>query len=177
MAQLLIKNFDAANPNFWARILISGLGLLAVLGIKFPSNPEVLGTDLANSFTNGGLYAVLGIITISVLMPIYNFVRSKPKVNLVAFFGSPNTWIYLVTGAFALLMYFGISIPGGTAEALVGAIFTKDFGGAITIIALNVLDPIIRWLRDKKNLQKYPNATTISASSASSPYTDAKLRG
>lgn len=147
----LQKNFDASNLNFWARLAIFILGLLASLGIKFPQDPVSLGTDIVSTLSTGGWYAVLGLMAISVIMPIYNFIRSKPKVTLASFFGSPNTWLYLATFLVGLMIVVGIKVPEGTGEAIVGAIYSKDWSGLISIMAMNVLDPFIRWLRDKRN--------------------------
>ena len=145
------KNFDAGNLNFWARLAIFVLGLLATLGIQFPQDPVSLGTEIVTTLTTGGWDSVLGLMAISVIMPIYNFIRSKPKLSLAAFLGSPNTWLYLATFLVGIMLTFGIKIPEGTGEAIVGAIYAKDWSGLISIMAINIFDPIIRWLRDKRN--------------------------
>lgn len=151
--QIAKKNFDATNLNFWARLVIFVLGLLATLGVKFPADPVSLGTDIVTTLTTGGWYAVLGLMAISVIMPIYNFIRSKPKLSLAAFLGSPNTWLYLATFLVGVTIVLGIKVPEGTGEAIVGAIYAKDWSGLISIMAMNILDPFIRWLRDKRNAE------------------------
>lgn len=142
--------FSASNPNFWARLVIFVLGLLTALGIDFPQSPETLGTEITTTISSSGFYAVLGLMAVSVIMPIYNFIRSKPKLSAAAFFGSPNTWIYIGSFVGGLLVLIGINIPDGTAEAIVGAAYAKDWSALISIMAANILDPFIRWLRDKR---------------------------
>jgi len=147
----LQKNFSASNLNFWARLVIFILGLLATIGIRFPQDPVSLGTDIVSTLSTGGWYSVLGLMAVSVIMPIYNFIRSKPKISLMAFLGSPNTWLYLATFLVGVMITLGINVPEGTGEAIVGAIYGKDYIGLVTIMATNILDPLIRWFRDRRN--------------------------
>lgn len=145
----LTKFFSAANPNFWVRLVIFVLTILASLGVNFPSNPDVLGPDIVTTLSSGSIYAIIAVMGLSVLMPIINFFRASPRPNFWEFLGSPNTWIYVATFIAGLLIMIGINIPEGTGAALVGAIYAKDWAALISIAATNILDPLIRWWKDK----------------------------
>jgi uncharacterized membrane protein len=137
--------------NFWARLLIFAFSVLALIGIKFPDTPENMAYEITNMLSSAGIVAVIGILAVSVIMPIYNFARTKPNVRLSDVFGSPNFWIYVLSFLFGIAVLFGINIPEVTSEKLVTAIYAKDWTGLIVIAVTNILDPVIRWFRDKKN--------------------------
>lgn len=143
-------SFSASNLNFWARLMIFGFSVLSLIGIKFPDNPTDMTVDITTSLTTGGFIGVVGILAISVIMPIYNFVRSKPKINFLALIGSPNFWIYAGSFVFGIAVLFGINIPDGTAEQLVGAAYAKDWTLLFSIAVANIFDPIVRWFKDKR---------------------------
>ena len=143
------SNFSSSNPNFWARLLIFAFSVIALLGVQIP-DPTALTDNIVTTISGGSAYAVIGILIVSVIMPIINFVRSKPKLDLYAIIGSPNFWIYFASFILGSLVLLGIDIPDGTAEQLVGAIFAKDWGGLATIAFANLADPFIRWWRDKR---------------------------
>jgi uncharacterized membrane protein len=147
------KVFNASNPNFWARLLIFALSVLTLIGIKFPDSPAVIADQVTTVISTSGFYAVLGILVVSLIMPIYNFVKTKPNVTLSAVIGSPNFWIYALSFVFGLAVLYGIKIPDGTAEQVIGAIYQKDWIGLLNIAFINIIDPIIRFFRDKKNAQ------------------------
>lgn len=148
---LVKTNFSASNPNFWARLLIFVLAIAARFGIQFPSSPEVLGPDIVTTLTGGSLYAIIAILAISVIMPVVNFIRAPSGIKLWDVISSPNTWVYVLTFLLGLLVMKGVPIPDGTAEALVGAAYAKDWAALFTIAGANVIDPFVRWLRDRRN--------------------------
>lgn len=150
-----IKNFDAKNPNFAARLIIFALSVLAMIGVKFPDSPDVIADNVTNALSGGGYFALITVLGISVVMPIVNFIRSKPTGNfkaiILTLIGSPNFWVYLGNFIFGLVILWGVQIPNGTAEQIVGAVYAQDWTGLLLIAVANIFDPIIRYLRDKKN--------------------------
>lgn len=150
-----IKNFDAKNPNFAARLIIFALSVLAMIGVKFPEAPGVIADNITNSLSGGGYFALITVLGISVVMPIVNFIRSKPALNfktiVLTLIGSPNFWIYLGNFIFGLVILLGIDIPTGTADEIVGAVYGKDWTGLLLIAVTNIFDPLIRYFRDRKN--------------------------
>lgn len=144
------QSFSAANPNFWARLLIFFFSVVAMLGVQFPQSPDVLTGNILNTLSQGGTYAVIGVLVVSVIMPIVNLIRTKPKITIYTLIGSPNFWIYTATFVAGILVLFGIKVPDGTAEAMVSAAWVKDWGALFSIAITNLLDPIIRAFVDKK---------------------------
>lgn len=153
------QNFSAANPNFWARLLIFFFSVVAMLGVQFPQAPEALTGNILNTLSSGGTYAVIGVLVVSVIMPIVNLVRTKPKINVYTLIGSTNFWIYAASFVFGILVLFGIQVPDGTAEAMVSAAWVKDWGSLFSIALTNLLDPIIRAFIDKKKATLAPQTT------------------
>lgn len=147
------QHFDASNLNFWARLLIFAFSVLAMIGIKFPDTPTDMAVEITTSLSSMGFIAVLGILAISVIMPLYNFFRTKPKVNFLAVLASPNFWIYLGSFVFGIAVLYGIKIPDGTADQIVAAIYAKDWTGLFSIAVANIVDPLVRWFRDKRTKQ------------------------
>lgn len=145
------QNFDAGNPNFWARLLIFAFSVLALIGIEFPDTPTNLAIEITTSLSTSGFISVIGILAVSVIMPIYNFIRSGAKVSLVSLLSSPNFWIYFASFVFGIAVLYGIKIPSGTSEQLIGAIYAKDWTSLFAIAIANIVDPIVRWMKDKKN--------------------------
>ena len=150
-------NFTASNPNFIARLLIFALSILALIGVQFPTGAEELTEQITTTISTSGFYSVIGLLAISVIMPIYNLIKMKPKITLSSIIGNPNFWIYAGTFFFGILVLVGINIPEGTAEALVGAIYAKDWAGLFTIALANIIDPLIRFFKDRnaKNVAAY----------------------
>ena len=150
------KNFDSKNPNFVARVSIFALSVLALVGVKFPDDPGAIAEQLSNTLSGGGYFAVVSVLGISVIMPLINFVRSKPKLSFKAvaanLFGSPNFWVYLLTFALGFVVLFGVDImPEQTSEDVVGAVYAKDWTNLLIICVTNIVDPVIRYFRDKRD--------------------------
>ncbi len=150
-----MKNFDSQSPNFIARVLIFILSIFTLFGIQLPEAPEAISTNIINALSSGGYFALISIIGISVIMPVVNFVKSKPMLDfksaVLSLVGSPNFWIYLGNFVFGMIILYGIEIPAKTAEQLTGAIYSKDWTSMLVIAITNIFDPIVRYLRDKKN--------------------------
>ena len=146
-----VRAFTSSSPNFLASILIFVLFLLTSLGIKFGGTPDVVAGEVITVFGTGSLITIISIMAISIGMPIYNFFKTKPKINILEWLGSPNTWIYVGTFVVSLLMLLGIEIPAGTPEAIVAAIVNGNWEALVTVAATNILNPLIRWLRDRGN--------------------------
>lgn len=146
----MTKNFSASNPNFLASILIFLLSVGTGLGIKFGGSPDVVSGEITSAFGTGSLIAIISIMGISVIMPIYNWVKTKPKVSFFQVIGSPNNWVYFGTFLFSLAMLIGIEIPAGTSEAIVAAIVDKNWEQLFAVGFTNILNPLIRWWRDRK---------------------------
>ena len=90
---ILQQNFSAAKPNFWARLVILALGIFTVAGGQFPANPDDLGDQIVTTICGGGITAVIGILFVSVIMPIYNFFSKKPRLSAAVFFPT-RTFIF-----------------------------------------------------------------------------------
>lgn len=148
------KNFKASNPNFIARLMIFVLSIFTVIGVRLPESPEVITDKITTTISTSGFVAVAGILLISVFMPIYNLVKTKPKITLSTIIGNPNFWIYFASFALGLLVMIGINIPDGTAAELVGAIYAKDWGALVTLAFANIVDPIVRYFLDRKNARE-----------------------
>lgn len=153
------KAFDATNLNFWARLFIFVLSVLALIGVHFPDTPTDTAISITTSLSSGGFISVLGVLAVSVFMPVYNLIRTKPKITLASIIGSPNFWIYFGSFVFGLAVMTGIHIPDGTAEQLVGAAFAKDWSALFSIALANIVDPIVRYFIDKKNAQSVLSGT------------------
>jgi hypothetical protein len=113
-------------------------------------DPERVAGEITSSLTQGGVYAIIGVLISSVIFPIWNFFKAGGKVTLKVVFGSVLFWVALANSALALIALTGFTIPEGTVEQVVGFVMAKDWGALITIIFTNVLNPLIRFIKEKR---------------------------
>lgn len=145
------KAFSVTSKNLWFQISLLILGIVAGLGVKLPSDPAAIADNIVNTLSTSGIYAVIGILVVSVIGPIYNFVNTKPKLSLSAFVGDPNNWVYIGSFVASLLVLVGIPIPDGTAAQIVNAIFVKDWAALAAVFVGSVLTPLVRFFMDRAN--------------------------
>lgn len=139
--------FNAASPGFLYTIIVLALTALAAAGVTFPSSPEDITGDIITGLSQSGIWAISGIILTSVLFPFYN--AYKKGLKWYQILGSTATYIAFGNAVFGALLLFGVSIPDGTAEAVVGAIAQKDWGQLFNLVLVNVLTPLIRWIKGR----------------------------
>lgn len=142
------KKFSASSPGFLYTVIVLALTALAAAGVQFPSTPEQITGDIITGLSQSGIWAISGIILTSILFPFYN--AYKKGLKWYDILGSTATWIALGNAVFGAMLLAGIVIPDGTAEAVVGAIQQKDWGNLFNLFLVNILTPVIRWIKDKK---------------------------
>ncbi len=142
------KKFSASSPGFLYTVIVLALTALAAAGVQFPSTPEQITGDIITGLSQSGIWAISGIILTSILFPFYN--AYKKGLKWYDILGSTATWIAFGNAVFGALLLAGIVIPDGTAEAVVGAIQQKDWGNLFNLFLVNILTPVIRWIKDKK---------------------------
>lgn len=142
------KKFSASSPGFLYTVIVLILTALAAAGVQFPSTPEQITGDIITGLSSSGVWAISGMIITSILFPFYN--AYKKGLKWYDILGSTATWIAFGNAVFGLLLLAGIMIPDGTAEAVVGAIQQKDWGNLFNLFLVNILTPVIRWIKDKK---------------------------
>lgn len=141
--------FSLNSSNLWVNIITFILASVALAGVELPANPNSISLDIVNTLNSAGVIAVAGIILLNVANPIYHaFVKSS--FDFKAMVGSPNFWVNLGSLIAGLAVLVGISFPDGTVEQIVGAIYSKDFSALALTLFTNVLNPLIRYFRDKK---------------------------
>lgn len=143
------KQFSTSSKNFWFQAVLLVLSIAAGLGIKLPSSPELITTDLLNTFSTSGIYAVAGILIVSIIAPVYNFVKSKPKLSLTTFLADPNNIVYIVSFAASVLVLLGVAIPDGTAEQIVRAVMVRDWAAIGSVGLSSIIVPLVRYFIDR----------------------------
>lgn len=142
------KLFDASSPGFLYSIITAFLAVFAASGLQV--NPEQVAGDIVSSLSNGGVYAIIGILISSVVFPIWNFFKADGKITLKKVLGSVLFWVSLGNSIFALVALTGFTIPEGTIEQIVGFVMAKDWGALLTIIFANIINPLIRFIKQPK---------------------------
>ena len=145
----MAQAFSTSSKNFWFQIVLFALSIAAGLGIDLPSSPEVITGDLINTLSSSGLYAVMGILIVSVVGPVYNFIKSKPKLSLSTFLADANNWVYIVSFAASLLVLVGVAIPDGTAQEIVRAVMVKDWAAVGSVGLSAIIVPLVRFFIDR----------------------------
>lgn len=148
------KKFNAQSTPFLYSMIVAALTILAATGVDFKSAPEDLSGQITTLLSSGGFYAIIGVLITSIAFPIYNFfVASKGKFDIVAVFSKVSTWVSLWNAAFAAIAVTGFTLPAGTGEQVIQAVFQKDWMSLISILALTVGNTLIRFLKDRKPQQ------------------------
>lgn len=140
--------FSASSPGFLYTVIVLALTALAAAGVQFPATPEAITGDIITGLSQSGIWAISGILLTSILFPFYN--AYKKGLHWMDIWGSTATYIAFGNALFSAVLLTGIVIPPGTAEAIVGAIQMKDWGGLFTLVLTNVATPVIRWIKDRK---------------------------
>ena len=143
------NTFNAASPGFLYSLITASLTIFAVAGVSFPKDPADLSGEIVTSLSSGGVYAIIGVLIASVIFPIYNFFKGGGKFSLGAIFSSTLTWVAIGTAGLAAVALTGIMVPDGTVQAIIGAVQTKDWMGLISILVINIGNPLIRWIKEK----------------------------
>ena len=143
------KAFDAASPGFLYSIITAALTIFAVSGVSFPKDPGALSGEIVTSLSSGGVYAIIGVLIASVIFPIYNFFKGGGKFSFSAVFSSTLTWVAIGTAGLAAVALTGIMIPDETVGSIIAAVQTKDWMGLISILVINIGNPLIRWLKER----------------------------
>ena len=142
------KFFNPGSAGFVYAVVTTALSIFAASGVTFPKVPSELGAELVNSYSTGGVYALLGIIASGIFFPIYNAIQAK-TFSLKGIFSRNLTWIALGNLAIAAIALTGFVLPDGTSEQVVGAVSMKDWGSVISIIGLNVVNTLLRYIKDQ----------------------------
>lgn len=140
--------FSTTSSNFWVNILTFILATVALAGVELPTTPDALATDISNTLSTSGWIALLGVIILNVVNPLYHAFARK-TFNVKAILGSPNFWVNVASLVFALAVMGGVMIPTGTAEEIVGAIYGRDWTALAIILFTNVINPVVRFFRDR----------------------------
>ena len=143
------RNFDATSPGFIYSVAVLVFTVLASMGVSLPKSVDVLGMDVYTSFSTGGVYAIGSILIVSLVFPIYNFVKSGGKWSLKAIFAKNNTWIALGNALASGIALVGLSFPEGTVEGIVAAVKTQDWFVVTSMILTSVVPPLLRFLKDR----------------------------
>lgn len=143
------KVFDIKSSGFMYSILVLALTVGASLGIKWGETPGQLATDIISGFTTGGIISLAGLLLVSVVYPIYNVIKQGQKITLANIFDSVTNWIAFGNAIVAALLLFGVAIPNGTVEGIVNAIGAHDWGTLFSLFIANILNPIIRAIKQK----------------------------
>ena len=147
--------FNWKSPHFTLGLITLVLGVFAVLGVNFPQAPSDVAGQIVTTISQSGYYAVLGVLAVSVLGPIILFVQKGGFKNIKAadFFGSPAFWVYLVGFLVSIAVIIGIDIPSDTAEQAVAFVFAKDWTALGTLILVNIVSPLIRFIRSQRAVE------------------------
>lgn len=143
--------FSFRSPHFWLGLLSLLFGAGAVAGISFPASPETLAESIVTTVSQNGIYSVVGLLAVSVIGPIVVFLqRGGPKITWAEFFSSTALWVYVAGFVASILVAVGIKIPAETPEQIVAAVYAKDWAALVSVLLVNVLNPIIRWIKARR---------------------------
>lgn len=145
------KFFNPGSTGFVYAVITTALSIFAASGVTFPKVPSELGTELVNSYSTGGVYALIGVIVASVVFPIYNAI-SAGTFSLKGIFSRNLTWIALGNIAVSGLALTGFVLPDGTPEQIVGAVSAKDWMSVVSIVALTVGNTLLRLIKQKAQI-------------------------
>lgn len=146
------QTFSWTSSNLITQILTFILSVFAMAGAAFPGGAEGTASEISQTILSGsGVWAIGAVIVLNLVNPLYHFfVKNKGGNKLLAVLGSPNFFISLFSLLSGIAIVAGIGIPDGTGEAVIGAIFAKDWSALAILIFSNILSPIVRYFRNKR---------------------------
>ena len=145
--------FDPKSPGFIASITYAILAAFAATGIEFPKDPAQIAGDFETTLSSGGIFAVTGLLVSAIVFPIWNFTKKGGKINAKLILSNTTFWVSLVTAILGFAALYGFTVPDGTAEQIVSALYAKDWGVLLSVLAINILNPLIRFLKEVKDIE------------------------
>ena len=142
--------FDPKSTGFIASILTAIFTITGLAGIEYPQAPNVISDDLINTFSTTGIYGILGILAVSVIAPIYNFLRKKIPLTWGNVFSSTVTWVSLGGIVVSGLLFVKLEIPQTAPAEITAAVYAKNWTLLGSLLVGSVLIPFIRWLKSRK---------------------------
>ena len=146
------QKFDPKSPGFIASITYVILAALAATGIEFPSDPQTLAGDFETTLNSGGIFAVTGLLVSSIVFPIWNFKKKGGKINGKVILSNNTFWISAVTALLGVALLFGFTVPDGTAEQIVAAVYAKDWGVLVTMIGVPLFNTLIKYFKSRQEI-------------------------
>lgn len=143
------KVFDVSSPGFLYTVLASLFTIGAISGIDWGQSPENLSGTIVTSLSEGGVWSIVGLLVSSVVFPAINAYKKGLK-SLKEVFSSTLTWIALGNILLAALALTGFTLPEGTTEQVVGAIYAKDWNALITVLFTTIIPTIVRIIKEAK---------------------------
>ena len=143
------KPFDPKSPGFLYSIIVAALTLFSAAGVSFQQSAEGLASNIVTSLSQGGVYAIFGVVAASIIVPIYNHFRDGGKFNLRDIFSRNVTWVALGNLLLSAVALTGFVLPDGTVQEIFSAVSTKDWMSLVSILALTVGNTLIRFLKQK----------------------------
>lgn len=154
------KLFNAGSAHLLISALTVFFGVIALFGVNLPAEPIDMANQVVTIVTDSGvwgLFGVMGSTLVGIFVAVYNKAKSG-QISFASIFGNVNLYIYVAGFVTALLAYFNINVPADALPSLVHKIAAGDYFGSIGIIVTNLLNPIIRFIRDRRN-----SPATVSA--------------
>jgi cytochrome bd-type quinol oxidase subunit 2 len=150
------QKFDAKSPGFIASVTYVLLAALAATGVEFPSDPQSVAGDFETTLNSGGIFAVVGLLVSSIVFPTWNFIKKGGKISGKVILSNNTFWISVATAALSVALLFGFTVPDGTAEQVVAAVYAKDWGVIFTMIVIPLFNTLIKYFKHK---QEQPDTT------------------
>lgn len=141
-------SFSTGSSNLWVNVINLILSGIAIAGVALPQTPAEITAELSTTLSSTGWIAVIGLIIVNIGSPLYHAL-AKGSFNFKAILGSSNFWVQVFSLVSALVASFGIIFPSGTGDQLVGAIYAKDWFTLGFVLVTNIMNPLIRWFRDR----------------------------
>lgn len=141
--------FDASSPGFLYTVIVSILTVLGLANIEFPAPADQIAGEIVTALNGTGFFAVISILIASVLFPIWN-AWQKGDITFKGIFSNTLTWVSLANILFGALALWGFSLPSGTVEQIINAVFAKDWSSLISIVVTTVIPTIVRFIKDRK---------------------------
>ena len=147
------QKFDAKSPGFIASITYVILAALAATGVEFPTDAQTLSGDFETTLNTGGIFAVTGLLISSIVFPVWNFTKRGGRITGKKIISNTTFWVSLVTALLASAVLWGFTVPDGTAEQIVAAVYAKDWGVLLSVIGVNIINPLVRYLKEQQTAE------------------------
>jgi hypothetical protein len=133
------------SRNFFVNLISIVLLAFTANGLPISVEPG----DIIDAISTQDFGLILGVILPNFLNPIMKLINKTANWGW-GFLKSTNFWTQTLTTLLVGLELISLQFPTGAAQEIIDAVFSGDIGLIIAALAINILNPLLHFFRNKE---------------------------